>query len=814
MAEDQTTIRLSCPDELTLNHFVNGQLATDHDARVAQHVESCPACRRLLDQLQGRLPSKLNPALTIGADGNDPPPRLGGYELLGRLDAGGMGVVWRVRDLTFGRDLALKVMKARQCGVPGQERRFLGEARICGRLTHPFIVPVHALGRLEDGRPYYLMKLVAGQTLATLLQGRAPPGERLMERLQVFAQVCQAVGYAHSQGVVHRDLKPSNVMVGAHGEVQVMDWGLAKVLTGSDASPAEPVEASGTPGETLHEAGDHTDPGTVLGTWAYMPPEQARGLVSEVDQRSDVFGLGTILCEILTGQPPYLGSDARSLALQATEARLDGALARLRGCGADAELIRLAERCLAPTKCDRPADAAEVEAAVASYQAAVQERLQQERLEREREQVKAVEERRRRRVRMAAAVCVSLALALGVVASVMFALGERRARQEATHQALMAGESLFILEDVLSQADPNSEPKRNITLRQAVDRTTEKLNRGDLNGKLKTPESNAQVRVTLGKIYFNLGEYQLSHDLFAEAHRIASEQLGQTHPTAMTALDQLGKAYIFLGEFANAEQVLTKAYELQREVLGPEHEDTIHSLAKLATVYGNTGLLDRALDIENKVLDVRRRKWGDEYEFTLVSLNNLGLLYRDLARPEEALPLFEEAERIAKRTLGEQHSSTLTYLHNRALVCMDLKRWPEAQRLHSECLARKRRILGENHLSTLQTESNMAAVILELGKPDEARKRLESILGRLGGGIAQDHPFRGIVLVRIGKCFTALEKYQEAEQTLRQAQALLLKKVGPKHRFSGAAAEALKELLDRKNRPGTKTDKPNENPRP
>src|SRR5262249_37608880 len=154
----------------------------------------------------------------------------------------------------------------------------------------------------------------------------------------------------------------------------------------------------------------------------YMPPEQARGLVSEVDRRSDVFGLGAILCEMLTGQPPYPGSDARSVALQATEVRLDGALTRLRGCGADAELIQLAARCLAPAKGDRPADAAEVAAAVASYQAAVQERLQQERLERERQQVKAVEERRRRRVRMAAAVCVSLTLALGVVASVIFAL--------------------------------------------------------------------------------------------------------------------------------------------------------------------------------------------------------------------------------------------------------------------------------------------------------------------------------------------------------------------------------------------------------
>src|SRR5262249_40242653 len=151
-------------------------------------------------------------------------PRLTGYELLGRVAVGGMGVVWRVRDVEFGRDLALKVMKKRLCGRAELERRFLDEAHVCGRLTHPSIGPGHALGRLDDGRPYYLMKLVAGQTLAELLRARATPAERLMEWVRVFAQVCQAMAYAHSKGVIHRDLKPVNVMVGEHGEVQIIDW--------------------------------------------------------------------------------------------------------------------------------------------------------------------------------------------------------------------------------------------------------------------------------------------------------------------------------------------------------------------------------------------------------------------------------------------------------------------------------------------------------------------------------------------------------------------------------------------------------------
>src|SRR5437870_2375855 len=179
MSDRTATVQLPCPDESVLDQFAKEQLAPDDDARVAEHVKVCAACQWRLDRLQGRLPTGLGSLLTLGAEGgDDPPPSLDGYEVLGRLDAGGMGVVWRVRDLEFGRDLALKVMKSRLCGIPDLERRFLEEAHICARLTHPSIVPVHALGELADGRPYYLMKLVEGPTLATLLEGRTTPADR------------------------------------------------------------------------------------------------------------------------------------------------------------------------------------------------------------------------------------------------------------------------------------------------------------------------------------------------------------------------------------------------------------------------------------------------------------------------------------------------------------------------------------------------------------------------------------------------------------------------------------------------------------
>jgi len=244
------------------------------------------------------------------APAGDRPAVPRGFDLLDEVGRGGMGVVYRARDLALGREVAVKVLHERYAADGSPARRFLDEARITGQLQHPGIPAVHAVGALPDGRPFLAMKLIKGRTLDDRLKGRADPAAGLGELLVVFEAVCQAVAYAHSRGVIHRDLKPQNVMVGAFGEVQVMDWGLAKVLAERDADGGEPEAAPVTEVESDRDAdGSRTRAGSVLGTPAYMPPEQAIGAIDQVDQRSDVFGLGAILCAILTGQPPYLGAD-------------------------------------------------------------------------------------------------------------------------------------------------------------------------------------------------------------------------------------------------------------------------------------------------------------------------------------------------------------------------------------------------------------------------------------------------------------------------------------------------------------------------
>jgi WD40 repeat protein/serine/threonine protein kinase len=380
------------------------------------------------------------------------PAALLGFELLDEVGRGGMGVVYRACDLALDREVAVKLLQDRFPADGPAAQRFLGEARITGQLQHPGIPAVHHIGRLADGRPFLAMKLIRGRTLDDKLKARADFQADRGELLANFAAICQAVGYAHAHKVIHRDLKPSNVMVGAFGEVQVMDWGLAKVLGAPPpraALAAVPEKSQALPAISPLPVNDavYTQAGSLVGTPAYIPPEQAAGELEKVDERADVFGLGAILAVILTGKPPYGGDTAEAVRLKAVRGELAECWQRLDGCAADPELVALCKRCLALAPADRPRDAGEVAEAVSAHLAAAEERARQAELDR----VKGAEQRRRRRVQFALAGAVAgLAVAVGFGMTVANlwkrAEGERHTAEKARDDLAKAQEKLEVVE--------------------------------------------------------------------------------------------------------------------------------------------------------------------------------------------------------------------------------------------------------------------------------------------------------------------------------------------------------------------------------
>src|SRR5262245_29277995 len=304
------------------------------------------------------------------------------YEFFGEIARGGVGLVVRGHAVDLGRDVALKVLREEHLEDPQVLRRFVEEAQIGGQLQHPGIVPVYDLGCGPDGRPWFSMKLVKGRTLAAMLAERSDPASERRRFLSSFESVCQTVAYAHSRGVIHRDLKPANMMVGAFGEVLVVDWGLAKVLAQGGVADERRARRADVAPETIvatvrtEETGSQSVVGSVMGTSHYLPPAQAPGDVEHLDERADVFSLGATLCEILTGRPPYPGTDAEALAL-AARADLSDALARLSRCGADEEPVALARACLSPAPRDRPRDAGALVERLQLYFASLEERARE-----------------------------------------------------------------------------------------------------------------------------------------------------------------------------------------------------------------------------------------------------------------------------------------------------------------------------------------------------------------------------------------------------------------------------------------------------
>ena len=334
------------------------------------------------------------------------------YRILGELGRGGMGIVLSAVDLRLGRQVAIKILQETPAADSRALRSFIEEAQIAGQLQHPSIVPVYDIGFAGPGRIYFSMKFVRGQTLKEALGDRGDSEENLTSFLGHFSRAVEAVSYAHARGVVHRDLKPSNIMLGRFGEVLVLDWGLAKLTdTVSDRSLGQSgsIRILGEMTEGLHSVA-----GQVKGTPSYMSPEQARGETDSIGPRSDVFALGGILAEIITGKGIHDSSDVAEIHARTASGNFDQVHARLAASKADDAILRLARDCLSVDASNRPRDAGVVAQRLMRHRDSLESRARDAELLAIRQQTRADEERRVR-LRTLVLSSITLALVIGAV---------------------------------------------------------------------------------------------------------------------------------------------------------------------------------------------------------------------------------------------------------------------------------------------------------------------------------------------------------------------------------------------------------------
>jgi serine/threonine protein kinase len=808
--EDEFASLLAAFDEALAQGFA-GAAARQEQApqELRERFARGADCVRLLGQLW---PAPAPTASGSSGPGRDtvvetgaPPTSPPGYELRDEIGRGGMGVVYRARDIALNRDVAVKLLSDRYPADSSAARRFLSEARITGQLQHPGIPAVHQVGTLANGRPFLAMKLIKGSTLEAILKQRPSPlplspapGERdrsegAAERgwlLAIFEAVCQAVGYAHAHRVIHRDLKPANVMVGAFGEVQVMDWGLAKALGQETPASAEAQSAAETLARTQFsitpETGSHTQAGSLVGTPAYIPPEQALCEIERVNERSDVFGLGALLAVILTGKPPYTGETAESVRVQAVRCKLEDCFARLDASGAEAELVALCKRCLAFEPADRPADAGAVAAAVAGLRAAADERARRAELERVRVEgeqatalARAAERRKRRRLVIGAAAVLALA-ALGGLTAVLAVqrqanavqrqanlqleaknaeLAEQQKEVEARFETAQQAIATFhtgVSEDFLLK---NAEFKelRTKLLKEAAGfySNLEKL----LAGK-----TDAKSRQLLAEGYFQLGELTDKIGDKKEALAVQRKALalrrelaaapGADVETRLEVARSLRAAAYLLQGTGDSAGALSAYQELRDLAAALEAESPTDAVrGQLAAghhgigyVLRETGKLAEALEEYQKGRDIRQKLAEANPAITAfqrdlaVSQNNIGLVLSRTGRRGEALKELQKARAIW-RQLAEanpgvtEFSSELAWSHNNiGIELLEMGKPAEALHEYQKALAIRKQ-LADDHRAVTQFQSELAVsynnignVLLGTGKPAEAAKEYQKML--------------------------------------------------------------------------------------
>jgi eukaryotic-like serine/threonine-protein kinase len=719
--------------------------------------------------------------------------RIGPYKLLQRIGEGGMGTVWMAEQTEpVKRRVAVKLIKV---GMDSQQvlARFEAERQALALMDHPSIARVLDAGTTENGRPFFVMEMVKGVPITKYCDDHHLPPK---ERLQLFIQVCNAIQHAHHKGIIHRDIKPSNVLVGEYDGKplpKVIDFGLAKATA-----------------QSLTERTLVTNFGGILGTIEYMSPEQTEFNSMDIDTRADIYALGVMLYELLTGTTPLSGQRPKQAALD--------------------EVLRLVREGEPPKPSSRLTESKDSLTVVAAQRMTEPMRLTRlVRGELDWLVMKALEKDRNRRYDTAnafaldiqrylkdepvlasppstlyrmrkfakrnkgslvAAALVLLALVGGIVGTTLGLLQAREqrdaadvARQTAETQrdrAVKAEDEAravlgFFESKVLAAARPKGQDGGlgiDATIRAAADAAEPKI--GD--GFRDNPLVEASIRAVLGSTYYFLGEANLAIRQHQRALELRKSHLPAEHPDTLVSMNHLASAYLQAGRINDALPLFEQTLKVRRATLGPEHRDTLESMNNLAAAYQLGKRYKDAVPLYKETLKLRTETLGAEHPKTLDTMTNLALAYQATGRHKDALPLLEETLRLQRANQGEKHLDALGTMNNLALALWSTKRLSEAVPLYDETLKLAKDLLGPEHPNTLTCMKNHAECSEEFGRWDLAEPSRRDLAANSKSKAGPDSVQYADKLNLLGFNLLHQKKDAEAEPVLRNCLAIIEKK--------------------------------------
>ena len=678
--------------------------------------------------------------------------RMAGYRLVRVIGEGGMGVVFEAEQEHPHRIVALKLIKP---GFANAEllRRFERESQVLARLQHPGIGQIYEAGSADTvfgPQPYFVMEFIHGVPLQEHAESHQLSTR---QRLELMATVCDAVAHAHQRGIIHRDLKPGNILVDEAGQPKILDFGVARI-TDSD------VQATG-----------QTDVGQLIGTLAYMSPEQVSADPLELDTRSDVYALGVILYELLTNRLPYQLSRQLPEAARAIREEDPTKLSSIsRAYRGDVETI--VAKALEKDKGSRYSSAAALATDIRRYLA------DEPILARPTSMTYQLQKfARRHKGLVVATAAVLAALVTGVIVSATEAVKARRAEQTAQAVNNFLQNDLLAQAGASTQASPTTKPDPDLKVRTVLDRAAAKIGQGFD----RQPEVEASIRYTIGLAYHDLGLHAEAHTQLERALALQRRVLGAENPTTLETLNVLGYTAMELGKYPEAETLLNQSLASWRRVSGAANPGTLNAMNNLASVYDTEGKYAQAEALDGQTLDILRRVFGPEHHKTLDTMGNLALVYADQARYPQAEALDSQILEIRRRDLGPEHPDTLIVMNNLALVYNYEGKYAQAQALFRQTVEIERRVLGPEHPSTLASMSNLADCDLAQGEYAQAeaiyRPTLE-ILRRVRGA---EHRSTLITASDLALVYGVQGKYAEAGALFNQVLAMCTRVLGREH---------------------------------